>query len=273
MKLVWLTDIHLNFLDQLARERFYQTLRRQGDVLLISGDIAEAPSVAILLKEMASHIQQPIFFVLGNHDYYQGRIESIRQQMILLSQQETHLHWLPALGVVQLEADLLLVGQDGWADGRLGNYQDSPVMHCDQHLIVELFEQKRLGKSTLLRKMQQLADRDAKQLSESLQQAVNCNPQKIIILTHVPPFKEACWYQGKISNDDFLPFYSSQATGEVLMQFSLAYPHIEFLVLCGHTHHFCHYQPLENLTVLVGEAEYSHPAICEILYTNLLFAH
>lgn len=34
----------------------------------------------------------------------------------------------------------------------------------------------------------------------------NHRPKKVIILIHVPPFTEACLHEGKISNDDFLPF-------------------------------------------------------------------
>jgi hypothetical protein len=51
MKLTWLTDIHLNFLELEEHKSFYQTIiNENSDVILISGDIAEAPSIADLLK-------------------------------------------------------------------------------------------------------------------------------------------------------------------------------------------------------------------------------
>ena len=54
MKLAWLTDIHLNFLDNNARQIFYQEIvNTQCDGVLISGDIAEAPSLISILEEMA----------------------------------------------------------------------------------------------------------------------------------------------------------------------------------------------------------------------------
>jgi predicted MPP superfamily phosphohydrolase len=69
MKLIWLTDIHLNFLTLENRMEFYQkVIAASGDKILISGDIAEAPSVSEILKEMAKTIQKPIYFVLGNHE-------------------------------------------------------------------------------------------------------------------------------------------------------------------------------------------------------------
>ena len=51
MKLIGLTDIHLNFLTLENRMEFYQkVLAASGDKILISGDIAEAPSVSEILK-------------------------------------------------------------------------------------------------------------------------------------------------------------------------------------------------------------------------------
>lgn len=151
MKLAWLTDIHLNFLDVDARIEFYQkVVKANSDAILITGDIAEAPSVAELLKEMAYHLKKPIYFVLGNHDYYKGQIDQVRNEMISLSKSEKLLHWLPASNFQVLENNTILLGQDGWADGRLGDFTNSPVSIVDSRLIVDLFQQKILGKYKLL---------------------------------------------------------------------------------------------------------------------------
>lgn len=64
--------------------------------------------------------------------------------------------------------DTFLVGQDGWADGRLGNYYDSQIVLNDSKMIADLFQAKILGRSQLLAKMQQLADHDAEQLQMQL---------------------------------------------------------------------------------------------------------
>ena len=47
VRATWLTDLHLNFLRPLARKRFYEVVaaERPG-VLLVTGDTAEAPSLA-----------------------------------------------------------------------------------------------------------------------------------------------------------------------------------------------------------------------------------
>lgn len=265
MKLAWLTDIHLNFIDDDARQEFYQEIVNSGcDTALISGDIAEAPCLESLLNEMVAYIDKPIYFVLGNHDYYRGQIQEVHDAMTALTQNNDKLFWLPASGIQKLDNSTFLIGQDGWADGRLGDYQNSRVVLNDSRLIADLFQEKILGKYQLLSKMQQLADADAMKLENDLNQAIAKTPKKIIVLTHVPPFKETCLYQGKISGDDFLPYFGSKVIGDLLIKVSQENPGIEFLVLCGHTHSAASIQR-GNLTVEVGRAEYGRPEIQKVV--------
>lgn len=162
-------------------------------------------------------------------------------------------------------SNTILLGQDGWADGRLGDYQNSPVSLNDSRMIADLFQEKMLSRQHLLQKMQALADLDASALKNDLTQAIKQQPQRIIVLTHVPPFKEASQHMGQVSDDNFLPYFSSKAIGDVLMPFAMENPSIDFLVLCGHTHSDAEYQPQSNLIVKVGKAEYYKPIIQEII--------
>ena len=266
MKMAWITDIHLNFIDIATREQFYQEIVDSTcNGVLISGDIAEAPSIKGILQELSAFIEKPIYFVLGNHDYYRGQVDEVRKEMMALTESNEYLFWLPAFKFLQLDMNTLLVGQDGWAYGRLGDYHNSRVALNDSRMIADLFQEKLLGRSQLLAKMQQLADYDASQLQEQLIQAAIQRPQRIIVLTHIPPFKEACLHEGKISNDDFLPFFSSKATGDVLAQIAQDNPGIEFLGLCGHTHSRAYWRPYVNLTMRAGAAEYGKPEIQDLI--------
>lgn len=211
MQYAWLTDIHLNFIDDLVRQKFYQEIvNTKCDGVLISGDIAEAPCLVDMLNEMAKYIDKPIYFILGNHDYYSGQIKEVYDAMTGLTKNNEKLFWLPASGMQKLDNNTFLIGQDGWADGRLGDYQNSRVVLNDSRMIYDLFQAKILGKYQLLEKMQQLADADAIKLQNLLEEAVQQNPKKIIVLMHVPPFKEACLHEGEISGDDWLPYFSSK---------------------------------------------------------------
>jgi len=99
MKLAWVTDIHLNFLTKEERGEFYQEIINTGsDAVFITGDIAEAPCVADLLVEMADQLEKPIYFVLGNHDYYRGQISEVREKMADFTKKNKYLYWLSSSG-------------------------------------------------------------------------------------------------------------------------------------------------------------------------------
>lgn len=267
MKLAWLTDVHLNFLASADRKRFYQDIvATKSNAVIISGDIAEAPTLSEILIEIAQHIDKPIYFVLGNHDYYHSSVTNLRKEMTALCKQYTQLYWLPEMQAVQLSKDFVLVGEDCWADGRYGNYTNSRVMLNDSRMIQELREGGSIGKYQLLDAMQKLADADAKRLKKNLQLAIKqFSPKSILIVIHLPPFKESCMHEGEISNDDYLPFFASRITGDVLLEIAQANPGIDFKVLCGHTHSSSYYHPLANLTVKAGDAKYMAPKVQEII--------
>ena len=71
-RLVWLTDIHLNFLSPDGVERFLRGIRaEEPETLLVGGDIGEADNLSEHLDRMSKVLECPIYFVFGNHDYAQ----------------------------------------------------------------------------------------------------------------------------------------------------------------------------------------------------------
>lgn len=113
--------------------------------------------------------------------------------------------------------------------------------------------------------MQELADADAFNMVNDLVKAIRQHPKTIIILTHVPPFKESCQHEGKISDDNWLPYFSSKIMGDVLLPAAEENPSINFQVYCGHTHSESSYHPLHNLTIKAGKAEYYRPTLQEVI--------
>jgi Icc protein len=262
MKLAWLTDIHLNFLEPVEVEEFMRTVSEIpcGGILL-SGDIGEAPNAVSYLTTLDTFLQKPIYFVLGNHDFYQGSITRVRQDVEKICTACPNLHWLPKSGVVQLTETTCLVGADGWGDGRLGDYWGLRVQLNDWALIDEF---KRLDDRARLAKLHQLGDESAVQLRSVLPDAVG-RFQNIIVVTHVPPFRESCWHEGRISDDDWLPHFSCKAVGDVLAEFAGKHLDKQMTVLCGHTHGAGEALILPNLKVLTGGAEYGHPVVERLL--------
>ena len=261
-KLAWLTDIHLNFLSQGKLVAFCANITKESpDVVLLGGDTAEAPSLEKYLRVVKDRVAAPIYFVLGNHDFYHGSIPIIRGKMKELSNKIKGLQWLGLNDIVEITPDVALIGYDGWSDGRLGNYAQSPVMLSDYLLIKELTG---LSKSNRLKKLNELGDEAAVHAKKVLQAACEWYPQ-IICLTHVPPFREACWHEGKISDDNWLPHFTNKAAGDALTGVMAKHPHCSLTVLCGHTHGEGYAKILPNLEVKTGGAVYGHPHIQELI--------
>lgn len=268
MRVVWATDIHLNFLGAKERALFFSAIRaHHPDGVFVTGDIAEAPSLTLLLEEMRQAIPVPLYFVLGNHDFYYGSISQVRHTLQDQCRVQPGLVYLSTAGLVELTPTMALVGHDGWGDGRYGNYHASPVRLSDQELIADFQD---LDREAVLAKLHVLGDEAASSLRERLVKALALYRQ-VICLTHVPPFKEACWYQGKMGNDDWLPYFACQATGEVLMNVSRERPDCLITVLCGHTHHAGIAQLGPNLRVITGSAEYGAPSIQHVFEVEELF--
>jgi predicted MPP superfamily phosphohydrolase len=257
-RLTWATDVHLNFLAGQGMDAFAEALRREEpDAIVITGDIAEAPTVDPLLSLLAADLKIPIYFVLGNHDFYRGSIPRVRAVVTALSRRSPWLAWLPVAGVVSLQPDVALIGVDGWSDGRLGDYVRSKVELNDYVLIAELAG---LDRATRLTRLNQLGDAEAAALEPLLAEALKQH-RHVIVATHVPPFKEACWHEGRVSNDDWLPHFTCRAVGEVLRRAALAHPEKQIRVLCGHTHGAGSADILPNLKVVTGGAEYGEPRV------------
>jgi predicted phosphodiesterase len=261
-RLAWVTDIHLNFLQPPRLEAFYSTLANApADALLLSGDIGEAPDVTLFLEALAIRFGRPIYFVLGNHDFYHGSIAGVRARVEALCGASPGLVWLPRAGVVPLTAETGLLGHDGWGDGRLGDYWASQVQLNDFYLIEELSS---IDCRERLARLEALGDEAAAHFQAALPHALEQFPS-LMVVTHVPPFREACWYAGRISDDHWLPFFACKAVGDALAQAMRARPDRRMTVLCGHTHETGQTQILPNLLVLTGGAQYGAPHIQRIL--------
>src|SRR4051794_22715484 len=101
MKLAWLTDLHLNFLGAEGVEAFVSSLAAtEADAFLIGGDTGEAHDVLRYLGLLDAALRRPVYFVLGNHDFYRGTIDGVRTMVEALCIDSPTLHWLPCSGVV-----------------------------------------------------------------------------------------------------------------------------------------------------------------------------
>jgi Icc protein len=263
MKIIWLTDIHLNFVQQVQVSLLCDRVNALNpQIVLIGGDIAEAPSICDYLEELLHQLHCPVYFVLGNHDFYQGSIDGVRREVGALAEQMPDLHYLTQSGVVKLTDNCCLVGHDGWSDGRNGDYEGSNVMLNDYVSIDELAG---LSKVERLAKLNALGDEAAQYLRQTLTTAL-VDFNQVLMLLHVPPFLQASWHEGNWSDDEYAPHFTCKAAGDMLLEVMSKHPQKSLSVFCGHTHSGGLCLPLPNVSVRTGGAEYDQPRMQEPIY-------
>ncbi len=128
-RLVWLTDLHLNFATKEALSRLVAEVQSTNPAaILIGGDIGEANSFAGFLQHLDDCLNVPIYFVLGNHDYYGSSLLQVREQASRITKDKSNLHWLPDCGVISLDTQTALIGHGGWGDARAADFCQSQVL-------------------------------------------------------------------------------------------------------------------------------------------------
>lgn len=263
MKLDWITDPHLDHLegsDELIK--FVDRLHnRDSDGLMITGDIAESPTLYEFLGILSGAYQRPIYFVLGNHDYYKAWMAEthVRARAVCEACPPGILNWLSDLGPLHLEDDTWICGHDGWYDGQEGLGPQSNLALTDfmyQWGVFDLADARSLGKLNLFLRIKQLAKMSAQSVKLKLEEVLHQGGRRVIVVTHVPPFIEASLFRGRPSSPASAPFYVNKTMGDMLYEFASRHPNLEIEVFAGHTHGKCRVEVLHNLVVRVGSARY-----------------
>ncbi len=257
MKSAWITDAHLKFLDKGVDLRRIGLVPWACDAILLGGDTAESDNLEFWLGKVVNTYKVPVYFVLGNHDYYGSTIGRVRKQARQVAKRNKLLQFLPDAGVVKLTENTSLVGHGGWGDARYGNFMESDVRLNDYVKIGDLVG---FTKDHLRVKLGVCGDAAAESLRENLSLALDDRlVDRVLVLTHVPPFPEAAWHEGGPSDADWLPHFSCKATGDVLVEMADKHHKKTIQVLCGHTHSSGECWPRPNLRVTTGAAVYGDP--------------
>ena len=267
MRLAWSSDLHLKFASLKAWENWLKQIQDSGsDGLILTGDISESTDLLFQLDRIRFAVDLPIYFVLGNHDYYDGSVRGVRSIVRQHCRNDRSLTYLSGSAGIPLDSSWTLIGHDGWGDAALGDFDRSPVRLIDFTKIKDFHG---LTKGVLYERLRELGRDAAETLRAELLSALK-QERNLLIATHVPPFAESCWYEGRNSDPDWLPFFSCGAMGEMLLSAAKEYPKRSFIVLCGHTHHSGIAHICENLTVLTASAEYGSPSLFEVIDTERL---
>lgn len=258
-KLVWCTDIHLDFLRPYgAQAAFGEYLGDEypdAKACIITGDISETPTLENHLGEFEEGFQSPVYFVLGNHEYYKGSFEKTEKIA------SNFYGWLERHNSIEVTKHCALIGTEGWYDG-LAGFPKARFAMSDWTEIKDL--KCLIDRDHLLSVCQTRSDSLAKLAAAKIEKAFETY-KLVIFATHYPPFEGACWHEGQVSDNLHLPWFTSILMGRALEQVAKEHPNNKLLVLCGHTHSSGVYDHLPNLKVLTGEAVYGAPDVAGVL--------
>ncbi|PIS00393.1 MAG: hypothetical protein COT84_07750 [Chlamydiae bacterium CG10_big_fil_rev_8_21_14_0_10_35_9] len=247
--MLWLTDLHIDFKEKEAIDVFLKKVSKvKSDGICITGDIGEKGESINFIKKLSEITKLPIYFILGNHDFYGFKIEEFQAKVHLAFIDNARIFYLNSHHYVPLSNNAAIVGIDNWYDLSQGDFFASPVIPKD---FKEIQTFSTLNKNDLFSFIQDYSHKIIDQLNQKLVNAF-ASFSNVILLAHFPPFKEVCLYNNTVADDNWAPFFVQGLLGDFLKTFMSENPDKCLTVLSGHTHHIASYKPTHNLTIKVG---------------------
>jgi 3',5'-cyclic-AMP phosphodiesterase len=262
MKLMWLTDLHLDRADDKSRNAFYNTLAKiNADAVVVTGDISDAKFLPVHLMELSQACApRPVNIVLGNHEFFGSCFSDVDRTVAAVCKEQENLRHLGHGEIVSLGNGSAMVGHRGWADGRAGLGVRTHV-HSRDHTSIADF--RGCSRGAVFGRMAELGRQSANYLRAVLPRAL-ARHRNVWVATHVPPIYQAAHFSGGRCLPPYQPHFVNQAMGGVLFGIANSYPKNRITVLAGHTHTKCSVSFGNNITVHVGAAAPGNPKVQEI---------
>ena len=167
----------------------------------------------------------PIVLRARQHDYYRSSIASVRGAMQRLP---TEMTWLPGCGPLQITA-----AHDDPRRRRLGR---RAVRRPRRPRCSSPTGSRSTTSSAATATSDVAAARRERGAHAARVARAAPDSEHLLVLTHVPPFPEACIYDDVQSEPAWLPWFTCIATGELLARVRARASRPEITVLCGHSH-------------------------------------
>lgn len=258
-ELAVLADLHLDRAADDAKKRLWAKLASiQYDAALIIGDI----SVAAQLQQHLGLISKacwprPVYFLLGNHDYFDGSFAGVDR---LVAETCQHLRNLIPLGggeIISLTPDTALVAHRGWYDGQAGAGARTWVDTPDRHRINDF---KGLSRPEFFAKIKDLGRESARYFRRVLPLALS-QYHTVLLASHVPPFWQGIRHGGASCDWHHQPYFSNMAAGNVIASIARYFPNRRIVVHAAHTHCPVHVRLSANLEIHVAGSQPGFPAL------------
>lgn len=260
LKYLWLTDCHTKIVDRFRLLNAVLQSRPYG--VFLTGDMSEGFAFLSDLEFLGKKIGRPLYFVLGNHEFWGSSFEKTYNGVRALCQQYKNLIWLDEAGIVPLNEQTACIGIGGWYDARTGN--PDYLKYTFDWWAIKDFRQLPNMKARI-EKFRAIADESAKIITARLEEAIETY-KVVYLLTHYPPYVEADRANNWISEKFYEPYNTNvvlgQAIDKVMEKHKKRYLHI----LCGHTHSPVQIVRSRNVECRVGRGSYYKISDEEIIY-------
>lgn len=260
---IWLTDTHFNFLDQATLVGFFLGLEaKKVNGLFLTGDISTGPDVVKHLMWLDKVVKTPIYFVLGNHDYYRSTFAQTEQAMTGLMQSNDNLHYLTACEPISLSQDVALIGHDGWYDAGWRDPMTTAIFVWDWYFIKDF--RSLFGTEERMALVKGRAKEAAEFIADKLKKALK-NHSTVYMLTHFPPWPEESDKFYGLLEKFWMPYNSSKMMADCVSDIMDKHPDKKLVILAGHTHIKRNIQISHNIELRVGDAEFGKPQVQDII--------
>ena len=253
-KCFWITDPHLNFLTQSQIIEFFLKIQSyQPNGIFLTGDISTGNKIISHLKLMANIISCPIYFVLGNHDFYHSDYSAIQNDIVRLTKDNKNLKYLSVQQSISLTKDVAIIGHDGWYDAGWRNPLLPIVFLADWYFISDFrFCENNAARLSLMKYKSEVA---ARCLEKSLTKALEENHSTVYLLTHFPPWPEKNDKYGGIFEKFWMPYNSCKVVADMISAVMMNHPNQQLIILAGHTHpkQSSSIKIAQNITCQVGK--------------------
>lgn len=229
MKLAWMTDLHLDLVEEAVRQKFFESVRNtKYDAAVVTGDISSPARLGRDLLDLGRACgPRRIFFVLGNHDIGpQG--PAVEETVRIMCRLQRNLRPVWRQEVIPLTAHACVIGCHG------GTCSDK---HCFQ-----------------------AAAHFRKVLPRALSRFGHA-----WLLTHVPPFEQGVRFSGRPVQGAKREAFVNRPAGRVIAGIARRFEGRRVSVLAGHTHCRARLKISPTVDISVGGARRGFPEIQEII--------
>lgn len=253
LKIIWYSDTHLNRLLPWNRFLFVKRVKSQkADGLFLTGDISHGLSINSDLQYLAEKLDIPIYFVLGNHDYYLRSMDKVHDQLLNLTSKYSNLHWLTNSQVLSLNKKTAVIGAEGWYDASLGDPEY--LKYTLDWLLIKDFRKLSNFKERLA-KFKELALNSADLISKKLEESFE-NHKITYILTHYPAWEQATRDVGTYMEKFWLPYNVNLTMGRAIEKVVKKHKKKRVIVLSGHLHCQSTIMVNKRIQCVVNDASY-----------------